>query len=392
MHTPARPALSPALALILGGLLALAGCSKAGDEAPASATAAAKAGNAGSSGNADKPTPGAEAPTARGNNKAPDDADKPAGEAVAPKPRAQTGDPRLPGYVRPVGPVALVNGQPIPADRFNEDFDRLVGTGVKVPADRVKHIARNVLNRLVDSELRAQAIRRENITLTDTEFGRALDAEMARFRTQSGKLDETRLTRFLDRNQQSRERFEQLVRERALTRKLVEKLGRVRVTDAEIKAFYDANPKAWVAPESRDVRPIVFRVPTNGDEATLKKAEQEATAAAEALRKGEDFETVSARYNETPLEPIHLIRGSKERELVKVAFKLRLGEVSDPVRTRWGYYVLRLVDKSERRSRSFEEVRVEIRDNLRERKRYIEDRKLVQELRKTATIEEKLPF
>ena len=64
--------------------------------------------------------------------------------------KATTGHPNLPGFVRPVGPVATVNGRDIAADRFNVEFDRLIGKGVRIPTDRIKAIARNILSRLID--------------------------------------------------------------------------------------------------------------------------------------------------------------------------------------------------------------------------------------------------
>ena len=53
---------------------------------------------------------------------------------------------------------------------------------------------------------------------------------------------------------------------------------------------------------------------------------------------------------------------------------------------------MRLVEKNDQRVRPFAEVEAEIRKTLRARKFYLEDRRIVQELRSAAEIEEKLPF
>ena len=98
------------------------------------------------------------------------------------------------------------------------------------------------------------------------------------------------------------------------------------------------------------------------------------------------------QYNEPPLAPMHLVRGHGEEELEKVAFGLKVGEVSGPVRTRWGFYVLRLLEKNEQRTKAYAEVRDDIRKTLTSRRMYLEDRRIVEDLRHKAEVVEKLPF
>jgi parvulin-like peptidyl-prolyl isomerase len=66
--------------------------------------------------------------------------------------------------------------------------------------------------------------------------------------------------------------------------------------------------------------------------------------------------------------------------------------VSAPIKTRWGFYVLRLLDKSEQRQRPYSEVHDEIQRTLSGRRMYLEDRRIVAELRKKADVVEKLTF
>ena len=93
-----------------------------------------------------------------------------------------------------------------------------------------------------------------------------------------------------------------------------------------------------------------------------------------------------------PLPPLHLTRMSAEAELEPVAFQLKVGEVSKPIKTRWGWYVLRLIEKNEERTRPYNEVRDEIRAQLTTRRGYTEERRILVELRKKAEVVEKLPF
>ena len=316
----------------------------------------------------------------------------PPAKPAAPKPRAETGDPNLPGFVRPTAPVAIVNGRPIPADRFNKEFDRLVGDGVRIPADRIKHIARNILNRLIEDELRTQAIVRERIELTDGEFEEAWKAHMQRYKDPEGTVDKSQFASHLKRNRITEDELKQRVRRERLARKLVEKLGKITVERGEMKAFYDNNSSAWVEPESRDVRPILIEVPRNAKDDAWAAAEKKATEAFEALKKGGDFETIAKRFGDVPRAPIHLTRSSREQELVKVAFRLKVGEVAKPTRSRFGFFVVRLLAKNTERARTYLEVKPEIERRIRERKVYLESQRLLREMRRTSEVTEKLPF
>ena len=87
-----------------------------------------------------------------------------------------------------------------------------------------------------------------------------------------------------------------------------------------------------------------------------------------------------------------MTRSSAEPELGPIAFQLKVGEVSKPVKTRWGWYVLRLIEKNEERTRPYPECRDEIRAQLTTRRGYTEERRILVELRKKAEVVEKLPF
>ncbi len=308
-----------------------------------------------------------------------------AGAAPAPSVNAN-------GVPRAVGPVATVNGRDIQPDRFNAEFERLVGRSTKVPADRLRRIAMNVLNRLIDQELREQAIRNENITLTEGEFEDAWKDFTLRFRKGDGRFDEAALTAELERSHLTLEQMRDQVRQQRLGAKLVQKLGKVEVSEADSKAYYDMNPSAWLEPASRDLRPILVRVAPDASADVQQKALQKAEAASEALKKGQDFEQVARQFSEGPLPPLHLTRSSAEPELGPIAFQLKVGEVSKPVKTRWGWYVLRLIEKNEERTRPYPECRDEIRAQLTTRRGYTEERRILVELRKKAEVVEKLPF
>ena len=302
--------------------------------------------------------------------------------------------PKLPaGMPAAVGAVATVNGKDIPAAAFNRDLARLVGTGVRVPKDRLKHIARNILSRLIEQELRNQAIATERIVLTEPEFEEAYKSYTSRYVDAEGHFDEVQFRTALKRNHMTLATLKAQIRRERMARKLVEKLGNVVVNDGEKRAFYDNNNSSWVEDESRDVRVILTKCPSRPSKEEADACKKKAHEVYGALRAGGDFEQLAERFgNAPPLAPIHLTRSSHHAALARAAFKLKVGEVHAPIKTAQGWYVIRLIEKNKARTRVYEEVEGEIDKRLRERKYYLEGLRIVQELKKKATIVTRLPY
>ncbi|MCO4759982.1 MAG: peptidyl-prolyl cis-trans isomerase [Myxococcales bacterium] len=316
-------------------------------------------------------------------------------EAPAPVKKAAVKAPvKLPPGIAPaVGAVATVNGKDIPAAKFNTDLSRLVGTGVRVPKDRLKHIARNILSRLIEQELRRQAIATERIVLTEPEFEEAYKKYTSRYVDSEGRFDEVQFRTTLKRNNMSLTELKAQIRRERLARKLIEKLGNVSVTDAEMRAFYDNNNSSWVEDESRDVRTILSRCPPRANAEKAAACKKRAVEIYSALNAGGDFEQIAERFgNVPPRAPMHLTRSSRDVALARAAFSLKVGEVHKPIKTRWGWFVIRLIEKNKARVRAFEEVEDDIKTRLTERKYYLEGLRTVRTLRGKATIVTRLPF
>ena len=318
---------------------------------------------------------------------------------TTPTPTAEVEKPAEPAVALPpgmqaaVGSVATVNGKDIPAARFNRDLARLVGTGVRVPKDRLKHIARNILSRLIEQELRTQAIATERIVLTESEFEEAYKAYTSRYVDAEGHFDEIQFRATLKRNNMTMAQLKAQIRNERMARKLVQKLGNVSVTDAEMHAFYDNNNASWVEDESRDVRTILTPCAPRAEKQAALACKKKADEVYAALSAGGDFEQIAERFgNSPPRAPMHLTRSSTNTELARAAFKLKVGEVHPPVQTRWGWFVIRLIEKNKSRVRAYEEVENEIRKRLTERKYYLEGLRIVRDLRKRANIVTRLPY
>ena len=109
------------------------------------------------------------APT--GDKKAPESASsekdkKPATDLKiqpADKPATETSKATGVAEKRITGPVALVNGQPIPSALYYAEVDKIMKRSAKIPPERLNRIKDNILKRLVEKELIRQAVKKEGV-------------------------------------------------------------------------------------------------------------------------------------------------------------------------------------------------------------------------------------
>ena len=170
----------------------------------------------------------------------------------------------------------------------------------------------------------------------------------------------------LDRRLGFQREFEKLKRELLITKLIEQALSEeVRVTDEEIKAYFDANKEG-------------FRLTVDLVHAyhVLLGTRKEANAVSRRLRAGEAFAAV---FREVSLDSSNhnddwdLGYFSKDEiapEISNAVFKLRIGATSLPIKSAFGYHVVQLVNKQKKGEvKNFELVNEEIRLKIQAKKK-----------------------
>ncbi len=139
--------------------------------------------------------------------------------------------------------------------------------------------------------------------------------------------------------------------------------GDVKVSDAEAQQYYDDNIDRYKVAESREVRHI------------LVKTKNEADALHEQLVNGASFATLA---KEKSLDPgskdqggkLTVSKGQTVEAFDKAAFSLDTNEISDPVKTQYGYHIIQpLTDVKPGRVTPFTQVRNQIKSQLLQQKK-----------------------
>ncbi len=135
------------------------------------------------------------------------------------------------------------------------------------------------------------------------------------------------------------------------------------VSDDEAKKFYDENPEMFKSPERVHARHILV----SGDE-TLAKVQAE-------LKSGKSFDVVAKEYSIDPGSAANggdlgeFPRGMMVPEFEKAAFELKNpGDVSEPVKTQFGWHIIKLEERIPESPMPFEQVKSRLLQELQEQK------------------------
>jgi peptidyl-prolyl cis-trans isomerase D len=118
-----------------------------------------------------------------------------------------------------------------------------------------------------------------------------------------------------------------------------------------------------------EARHILFKVADGAAEADVEKARQKAEEVWKLAREGKDFTELAKTHSEGPSGPNGGYLGTfKKEDMVKPfsdkAFAMQAGEISEPVRTRFGWHIIKVEKVNEGSTRTFDEARKGIRAKL----------------------------
>lgn len=144
---------------------------------------------------------------------------------------------------------------------------------------------------------------------------------------------------------------------------------KVIVTDAEVKKYYEVNKKNYYVQKLYKASHIFVKVMPE-DTAEEKQAKlARAEKLYERAKNGEDFYNLAyfesddrSKYVGGSLGSFHA--GQTVEEFDQELQKLKVGEISKPVKTMYGYHIIRLDEVTEPRQLSFEEAAAKIRTSF----------------------------
>jgi peptidyl-prolyl cis-trans isomerase C len=151
-------------------------------------------------------------------------------------------------------------------------------------------------------------------------------------------------------------------RKKLLMEALLAQTGKAALTDAAMHQVYDEAVKQLGNEEEVHARHILIRA-APGDDKASKEAEDKIKAIIVRLNKGEDFAKVASEVTEDPSGKAnggdlgYFAKDQMVPEFSEVAFKLDKGKISGPVKTQFGWHVIKVEDKRAKAPPTFDEVK-----------------------------------
>jgi len=146
---------------------------------------------------------------------------------------------------------------------------------------------------------------------------------------------------------------------------------RITVTDDEIRSYYEANSTQFERSERRGARHILLSVDPEADAETVEAARTQAEELTRRAREGEDFGLLAQEFTDDEQSrasggDLGLFgRGRMVPEFEESVFGMEPGQIDGPVRTAYGFHVIELGEIEPGGMQSLEEVREQIRAQLR---------------------------
>ncbi|WMJ78679.1 MULTISPECIES: peptidylprolyl isomerase [unclassified Sedimentibacter] len=159
----------------------------------------------------------------------------------------------------------------------------------------------------------------------------------------------------LDKDEEFIEVMENMKKSMLQQYSLRKMFNEISVSEEDIKNYYDSHKEKFVTDEMVQASHI------------LVDSEEKANEILEDITDGLSFEDAAAQYSSCPSKQAggslgKFGKGQMVPEFEKAVFSMQVGEISEPVKTQFGYHIIKLTDHTTKRSSSLEEVHQEVKD------------------------------
>ncbi|MBS6603747.1 MAG: peptidylprolyl isomerase [Brachyspira sp.] len=316
--------------------------------------------------------------------------------------------------------IIKVNGENITQGQFDESFNKStqggmmaqLGINVKDGKNSFLYylIKDKVVNELIVKELLNQEVEKRGIKVS----GEDVDNAVKEIVDKVGSKEQ--LNQILKQNGITTSQFKKDLAEEVKMKKLAQELTDSKVSDADAKKYYNENVNQFKYPEKVKASHILISVNPQEIEEIITSDKENAGASQEEIKKKVAAEIANRKakaeklLGEIKKDQSQFEKLAKENsddtttavkggdlgffaaqdmvpEFSKAAFSMKPNTVSNLVETQFGYHIIKVTDRMEAGQQPFEKVKNDIKGFLETQKQLEAIDKLVESLKKNATIE-----
>lgn len=258
--------------------------------------------------------------------------------------------------------IAEINGVGISYDQWQVTFQNAISrydnkTISSMDQPTINSLKNNILKQMINSELLFQQAKKEKVKISKNDIDSEIDKIKENFSSPEEfdnalKANNITLNQFQD----------EIKRQLMINYVLGEAKNKINITDEELLEYFNKNKDSFFEPEKVHALHI------------LVKTEEEANNILNKLKEGIiDFAELAKEKSidqsaKNGGDLGFFARGQMVKEFEDAAFSLKPGEISDVVKTEFGYHIIKCIEKKEAHNPTFEEVKENINNILKNQK------------------------
>lgn len=258
--------------------------------------------------------------------------------------------------------VAKVNGNSIPKEEFDRSFNMYkTAYEAQFGPDIMSKIAKddktfeevikeNIVEMLISEKLILEDANAKKISVSENEIKKQIDGYVD---TLGG---EEKFKEFLSENDMTQDIFKEGVRKELVVQKHRKNyMNDLNISEEEAKKYFEENKDSFIQVRASHI---------------LVESEEEGKKILENLKKGEDFHSLATAKSidegsaEKGGDLNYFKKGAMIKEFEEAAFSLKPGELSDLVKTDFGYHIIKVEDRMD----TYNDLKDEVIENLKNKK------------------------
>lgn len=278
--------------------------------------------------------------------------------------------------------LAEVKGEKIKKEEVEKEIQKMEKIykqfGQKLNLKQKQKIAKDILNKLIDQKLLLIYAKEGNFKPDEKKVKKQLETFKKSFKKEED------LQKFLKKHNLTEEKLLATLNQRALSDAIMTKevVNKIKIDEKDVQKYYDEHKKEFLQEAQVKARHILFKTPRplpknataeqkKDNEAKDKLAKEKAEKLLAEIKKNPkvDFAKLAKEKSEGPSakkggELGWFTQKRMVKEFADAAFKLKKGEVSNLVKTSFGYHIIKVEDKKVAKQLSFDEAKKRIEDRL----------------------------
>ncbi|MFI5119314.1 MAG: peptidylprolyl isomerase [Thermoanaerobaculia bacterium] len=249
-----------------------------------------------------------------------------------------------------------VNSRIITQSQFDARIEQTVRESGSTPdAAKAEEMKKSVMEELVNEALLEDRAKELDLVTSDAE----IEDQIKRLKEQNNVTTDEDFAKALAQSGLTIDRLRDQLRRTVTLQRVVgrEVNSKVDLSDDALRIIYEREKETWRVPEKAHLAEILV---SNGDDPA--RAARRAKEASDLIKGGAKFEAVVKDYSDGATKArggdLGLVtKGELTSEIDKAVFSLPAGSVSDPIGTKFGWHLVRVIDKIPASYKAFADVK-----------------------------------